>query len=168
MCSTFWRRGRASGCSTGRSGDLVIRFIERAHDVSALGVADSAERWCAFCYELHTFVVLAALPGMKIGQADCPKAPTGKHAQLLAVDFRPNHGRRHDLRGLELGASVIRHCDRCRTEHAFVAVDLEPGKELGSADCLGQPWTQPLDVDYPPPPDDDGPRESFSLDPPYR
>lgn len=131
-----------------------MKLYLRTHDVAALGMHESVRRWCDFCHEEHTFVVMAVVTGLKIGQAECPKAPTGRHAQPLAVDHWPYYGRKHDLSSLELGQLAERVCEQCRQIHGFIVVDTTPGQEIGSVDCRDQIWTQQLAVDYPPPPDD--------------
>lgn len=67
-----------------------MKFVERVHDVSKLGVGDEAERYCDNCQEIHVFLVFIAIPGgRKVGRADCPKALFGMYTQLMNVDHVP-------------------------------------------------------------------------------
>ena len=67
-----------------------MKFVERQHDVSELGIGDGGDRHCDNCHDLHEFIVMIVMPGrFKIGKAACPKAQSGYYTQPMTVDYVP-------------------------------------------------------------------------------
>ena len=61
-----------------------MRFVERRHDVTALQIGDSVDRWCAGCLRLHPFEVLSVSPRAVIGRGACKENLS--YVQNLALD----------------------------------------------------------------------------------